>query len=101
MPAFAPKSAWKPPKGYPNVEVFTSPVEPDLFKAIERLLGYSNLPKEEWDAIRSLADDRSIVRKRADEGCCIVIWDRKQKSNLAIKMFIRVFSLKVKYLRNL
>ena len=56
MWAFAPKSAWKPPKGYPNKEVFTSSFDSDLFKAIERLLGYSNLSKEEWDAIRSLAD---------------------------------------------
>ena len=52
IPAFAPKSAWKPPKGHPNLEVFLSQVESDLFKAIERPAGYSNLSKEEWDAIR-------------------------------------------------
>ena len=75
IPAFAPKSAWKPPKDHPNLEVFLSQVESDLFKAIERPLGYSNLSKEEWDAIRSLADDRNIVIKRADKGSCAVIWD--------------------------
>ena len=74
--AFAPKSAWKPPKGHPNLEVFLSQVESDLFKAIERPMGYSNLSKEEWDAIRSLADDRNIVIKRADKGSCVVIWHR-------------------------
>ena len=76
IPAFAPKSAWKPPKGHPNLEVFLSQVESDLFKAIERPLGYSNLSKEEWDAIRSLAYDRNMVIKRADKGSCVVIWDR-------------------------
>ena len=68
IPAFAPKFAWKPLRGHPNSEVFLRQVESDLFKTIERPLGYSNLSKEEWDAIRSLADDRNIVIKRADKG---------------------------------
>ena len=55
------------------MEVVLSQVESDLFKAIERSLGYFNLSKEEWDAIRSLADDRNIVIKRADKGSCVVI----------------------------
>ena len=76
IPAFVPKSAWKPPTGHPNLELFLSQVESDLFKAIERPIGYSNLSKEEWDAIRSLADDRNIVIKRADNRSCVVIWDR-------------------------
>ena len=37
---------------------------------------YSNLSREEWNAIRSLADDRSIIIKKADKGSCIVIWGR-------------------------
>ena len=72
-----PKSAWKPPKSHPNLEVFLSQVESDLFNAIESPLGYFNLSKEEWDAIRSLADDNNIVIKRANKGSCVVIWDRK------------------------
>ena len=63
LPAFTPKSAWKPPKRHRNLEVFLSQVESDLFKANERPLGYSDLSKEEWDATRSLADDRNIVKK--------------------------------------
>ena len=35
---------------------------------------YSNLSREEWNALRSLADDRSIIIKKADKGSCIVIW---------------------------
>ena len=58
------------------MEVLLSQVESDLCKAIERPLGYSNMSKEEWDAIRSLADNRNIVIKRADKGFCVVMWDR-------------------------
>ena len=53
-----------------------SQVESDIFKAIGRPLGYSNLSREEWYAIRSLADDRNIVIKRTDKGSSVVIWDR-------------------------
>ena len=76
LPAFGLTSAWKPHKGQPNLEVFLSQVESGLFKAIERLLGYSNLLKEEWYAMRSLADDRNGVIKRADKGTCVVTWER-------------------------
>ena len=76
IPAFAPKSVWKTPKGHPNLEVFLIQVESGLFKAIERPLEYSNLSREEWDAIKSLTDDRNIVIKRADKGSCVVIRDR-------------------------
>ena len=58
------------------MEVFLSQVESDLCKAIERPLGYSNMSKEEWDAIRSLADNRNIVIKRADKEFCVVMWDK-------------------------
>ena len=39
-------------------------------------LGYSNFSKEEWQAMRALANDRSIVIKKADKGSCVVVWDR-------------------------
>ena len=58
-------------------KAFLNQVESDLFKVIEKPLGYSNLWKEESNAIRSLADDKSIVIKKADKGSCAVIWDRK------------------------
>ena len=53
------------------MEVFLGQV-----KAIERLLGYSNLSEKQWDAIRSLDDDRNLLIKRAKKGFCVVIWDR-------------------------
>ena len=104
--AFTPKSVWKPPKGHPNLEVFISQVESDLFKAIERPLGYSKLSKEEWDAIRSLADDRNIMIKRADNGSCLVIWDRNDyvkeaEIELSNQNVYKSVEFKDKYLWNL
>ena len=75
-PAFSTKSTWNPPKGHPCLEVFLSQVENELFQITKQDLRYSNLSKEEWRAIRSLADDRSIVIKKADKGSCVVVWDR-------------------------
>ena len=64
MPAFRSNSSWKPPTGHPNLEVFLSCAEKELFEDIGTSLRYSNLSTEEWKAIRSLVDDRSIVIKK-------------------------------------
>ena len=37
---------------------------------------YSNLSQEEWRAVRSLPDDRSIVVKKAEKSSCVAVWDR-------------------------
>ena len=58
-PAMSPKCNWKPPEGHPNLEVFLSQIENELFKTVETPLGYSNHSKEEWEAVRTLADDRN------------------------------------------
>ena len=76
MTLTAAKSSWKPTKGNPNLDMFLSKVEQDLFKMIETPTRYSNLSSDEWKAIRSLADDRSIVIKKADKGLAVVVWDR-------------------------
>ena len=76
IPLFRPKSFRKPQKGNPNLEMFLSKVEQDIFKTIETPTKYSNLSSDEWKAIRSLADDRSIVIKKADKGSAVVVWDR-------------------------
>ena len=47
-----------------------------FLKSPKDQLGYSNLSKLEWEAIRSLAGDRSIVIKKADKGFCVVVRDR-------------------------
>ena len=55
---------------------YLSQVEKELFELAVSHLGYSNFTKEEWTAIRSLGDDRSIIIKKADRGSCMVVWDR-------------------------
>ena len=47
----------------------------ELFIVIERSVRHSSLSQEEWKAIRSLADGRNIVIKKADKGSCVVMWD--------------------------
>ena len=76
-PAFTPKSKWKPPKGHPSLEVSLSQIEKELFELAESPLNYSNFSKEEWQAMRSLVNDRSVVIKKADKGSCAVVWDRE------------------------
>ena len=55
--AFSLKCTWKPPMGHPNVEVFLRQIEEEIFKEVQSPLEYSNLFKEEWKAVRSLAND--------------------------------------------
>ena len=43
---------------------------------LDKSFTYSNITKGEWQAIISLADDRSTVIKKADKGFCVVAWDR-------------------------
>ena len=76
IPAFRSNSSWKPTTGHPNLEVFLSSVEKELLEDKGTSLRYSNLSTEEWEAIRSLADDRSIVIKKADKGSAVVVWER-------------------------
>ena len=39
--------------GHPNVEVFLSQIEQEVFKEVQNPLGYSNHSKEEWKAVCS------------------------------------------------
>ena len=73
-PSFKPKSSWKPPKGNPSLELFLSQIEKELFEVCKSNLGYSNFSKEEWQCMRLLANDKSIVIKKADQGLCVVVW---------------------------
>ena len=67
-PSFRSKSSWKPPQGNASLELFLSQIERELFEIPKKRLGYSNFSKEEWECMRSLANDRSIVIKKADKG---------------------------------
>ena len=59
--AFSSKSSWKSTLSHSNLEVFLSQLENELFQITKETTRYSNLSQEEWRAIRTLADDRSIV----------------------------------------
>ena len=39
---------------------------------VETPLGYSNLSEEEWKAVRTLADGRNIVIKKAERVCVLL-----------------------------
>ena len=71
LPASSSKSSWNPPTGYPNLEVSLSQVKHELCQIPDKCLSFSNLSKEEWQGIRSLA-----LIKKADKGSCVVVWDR-------------------------
>ena len=73
QPSFSPKSSWSPPAGHPNLEVFLSQIEQELFWIPDKRCTYSNLTKEVWQDIRSLADDRCIIIKKAGKGSCVVV----------------------------
>ena len=75
VPAFWPKSNWKPPPGRICVELFLSKLESELFSSLPGKPQAYNLTKEEWLAMRSLAEDRSIIIKPADKGSCVIVWD--------------------------
>ena len=66
--------------------MYLSQVENELFSIADEPISYSNLSQEEWIAMRSLADDRSIVIKKADKGSCIVVWDRNDYLREAEKL---------------
>ena len=52
-------------------------MDKELFEVCKSNSGYSNLSKEEWQYKRLLANDRSIVIKKADKDSCMVVWDRE------------------------
>ena len=52
VPAFSPKSSWNPPQGHPNLEVYLSQAENELFSIADEPIRYSNLSNEEWIAMR-------------------------------------------------
>ena len=73
VPAFRPKSNWEPLPGHPCVELFLSKLESELFSYLPgKPLAYI-LIKEEWLAMQSFPEDRSIIIGPADTGYCVVV----------------------------
>ena len=74
VPAFKPKSLWKPHPGHPYVELFLSEVEGELFSFLPGKPQSYNLFKEEWQTMRNLAEDCSIIIKPSDKGPYAAVW---------------------------
>ena len=64
MSSFRCKLSWKHPQGNASLELFLSQIDRELFEIPKKCLGYPNFSKEEWECKQSLANDRSIVRKK-------------------------------------
>ena len=75
-PAFRSKSVWKLPKGHTDFELFLSRLEKELFSYDISESTQSNLSAEEWNSLRSLTADKTIVIKGADEGSSVEVWHR-------------------------
>ena len=89
-----------------TLEALLSQIGHGLFWVPDKCLTYCNLTKEQWQAIRSLADDRSSVIKKADKGPCIVFWDRdyylsKAKKQLCDKSIYKDVSFNEKMFSDL
>ena len=70
--SFTPISSWKLPTGDPNLGVFLSELEKQMFKIIDSKLGYSSFSKEEclcelWLTIGVL------LYKKADKDSAVVV----------------------------
>ena len=62
-PVFLLKSNWKFSPGHPGLELILSQLEKNIFNGLldVSMSVQSNMSKEEWEALRGLADDKSIV----------------------------------------
>ena len=59
------------------MELFLSRLEKELFSFLPGKPQSYTLTKEEWKAMRNLAEDWSVIIKPADKGSCVVILDRE------------------------
>ena len=50
-------------------------MENEIFKLTFENWRHSKTSKEEWEEIRALADDHTIVIKKVDKGTSVVVWD--------------------------
>ena len=72
-----PKLTWTPPEGCPALELFLSQIKKELLEYVPlKTLWKHNLNKDEWQILKTLIEDNSVIIKPADKGSCVVIWDR-------------------------
>ena len=76
IPAFRIKFNWSPHKVHPALEMFLNQMDGEIFSLLPGNYTSYNLTKQEWKAMRGLAEDLSVVIKPADKGSCVVVWDK-------------------------
>ena len=71
---FHPKSNWKPLLGHPGLKLFLSQLVKEIFNDLPNdfVSVPSNISKEDWEELRMLADDISIVMKKAFLWGCLM-----------------------------
>ena len=64
---FHPKSNWKPPPGHPGLKLFLSQLVKEIFNGLSNDFASvsSNISKEEWEELRTLAEDIGMAMKQA------------------------------------
>lgn len=74
LPPFKSKSTWQPPHADLTIETYLRDL-PKKLDAIPHMELRPTVPHREWQALKSLAADNSIVINKADKGTCVVIQD--------------------------
>jgi hypothetical protein len=69
IPALRPKSTWAPPERCPALELFLSENEKELLEYVPlKTLCKHNLNKDEWQILKMLIENNSVIFKQADKG---------------------------------
>ena len=71
------KSSFNPRNKDAVIETYLSCLEERLLDTEIPSKRYSNLTREELDALYSLKDDSTIILKGCDKGLVVVVWDRE------------------------
>ncbi|XP_071504653.1 uncharacterized protein [Diadema antillarum] len=84
---FHQKSSWIPPKNrVPSLETYIEAVSSQVHSADTLdIASHDNLPKEERQALSSLKNRSDIIIKPADKGSAVVVMDRQQYIDEAMK----------------
>lgn len=81
---------------------FSVKFENEVFKLPLENLMHSNTSKQQWEEIRALTDDHTIVIKKVDKDLCVVVYDKtdiyyKLKRNFMILVLSKACSLKKRF----
>ena len=73
---FKPKSKFNPKYENQLLETYLKVAENSIMEITEDGKVFSNLSKEEKQALNDLKNDKTIVIKSADKGSAVIVWDR-------------------------